>query len=135
MNVFFQRCGLLLAAGIIGGAAVTVIDALIGTIHVPTDYGVDFAPISNVIPLYTNLIWGALFGLLFLIPLLDKQEIIKGVLISFLPSLFQLFILFPIMGNTGFLALEKGSLMPFYVIALNVVWGATAGAFLKWSKL
>ena len=77
--------------------------------------------------------WGGLWGLLFLIPLGRLSFPVKGLLISLLPSMVQLFWVFPFIARKGILGLQLGALTPLVVLIYTALWGIPAGLWLKWA--
>lgn len=74
---------------------------------------------------YKRMIWGGIWMLLLLIPLMANRVLVRGMLISLLPSAMMLFVVFPAMGK-GVYGLGFGTLMPVVVIVLNGIYGAFA---------
>jgi hypothetical protein len=92
--------------------------------------GVSIAP--RLVPewLYPRVVWGGVWGVLFLIPLLKHSPLKRGVLLSIGPTLMQLFIVFPHKAYNGYLGLELGSMTPVLTVIMNAVWGITAAYWL-----
>lgn len=90
--------------------------------------------------LYPRMIWGGLWGLLFALTVLPlrsrRQWVRKGLLISILPTLYQLFVIYPYHTSYGTLGIELGLLAPLVVLVYNLVWGFFTGFFsrLLWGK-
>lgn len=76
--------------------------------------------------LYARLVWGGLWGLVFVLPPLQKLPPVKaGLLVSLAPSAAQLFYFFPRAG-AGPLGERFGWTTPLVVLALNALWGVVA---------
>jgi hypothetical protein len=71
------------------------------------------------------MIWGGLWMLLLLLPLLRQRILLRGMLFSLVPSCMMLFMVLPSMGQ-GILGLGFGALMPAVVIGLNFIYGIFA---------
>jgi len=84
--------------------------------------------------LYSKLVWGGIWGSLFLIPLGRLSFPVKGLLFSLGPSLVQLFVVFPFQAPKGILGLQLGALTPLFVLIYNAVWGIIAGVWLQWVR-
>ena len=123
-----------ISSGFTGGAIGAFIDSfniwLLGKAGVTSLLGVSMQPHFTTKWLYPRLVWGGLWGLLFLLPFSKRHIINKGLIISLAPSAIMLFIVFPNMGKgtfgTGF-----GTLTPVLVVLLNFIWGITAGLWYK----
>ena len=84
--------------------------------------------------LYPRLIWGGIWGILFLLPFMQRRLFSKGLLLSLGPSLVQLFVVFPLKANKGVMGLDLGTLTPVLVLIFNAVWGLMAATWLRWSS-
>ena len=71
MQTAFPRCldGLANAAALHAGLVNFLIAPLFGALHITLALGVNIAPGLSKADLYQKLVWGGVFGLLFLIPL------------------------------------------------------------------
>jgi hypothetical protein len=85
--------------------------------------------------LYHRLVWGGLWGLVFILPLWQNSLFLRGLFISLGPTLVQLFVIFPFQAQKGFLGLDLGILTPVFVVIFNAVWGWVAAIWLSWSRL
>jgi hypothetical protein len=95
--------------------------------------GVKIAPPLTAAFLYPRLVWGGLWGFLFLVPLGRRSFPARGLFFSLAPTLVQLFLVFP-RAQKGALGLELGYLTPAMVVFYNAVWGLGAGLWLKWAR-
>ncbi len=82
---------------------------------------------------YKRMIWGGIWMLLLLIPFLRSKIILRGMLVSLIPSAMMLFMVLPSMGK-GMYGLGFGTLMPLVVIALNFIYGAFASYWYSMAK-
>lgn len=74
---------------------------------------------------------GALWALLFLVPLLTASpHWIRGLLVSAGPILVLLLWRYPT-GGEGWLGLEKGIMLPLAAILIWLLWGALAGLLVE----
>lgn len=134
-----ERKGALLACCFCSGllAALAAAGALWLLVRwgIPAAAGVDIAPDFTPDWLYPHLIRGGLWGLAFylLVPSVRRrrQWIRKGLWISLLPSLHQLFYVYPHQQNLGMMGMELGNLTPLFVLGLNGLWGALTGIFTR----
>jgi hypothetical protein len=81
--------------------------------------------------LHPRLVWGGLWGLLFLLPLAAQRWVAQGLALSLFPSLVQLFVIFPHRTSAGTLGTGLGALTPLVVLAANAVWGVAASGWLR----
>jgi len=99
-----------------------------------TVLGIPVAAPPDVLPwMAKRVLYAALAGLLFLIPVLTKQtQWIRGLIASVVPMLVILLVLYP-GGREGWLGLNLGVPLPITVIVTWAVWGAIAGWLLtRW---
>ena len=113
---------LALACGSMGGLANSIVLWIFGYLSITTFLGVTLAPDFTPAWLYPRLVWGGIWGLLFLLPLFAKNYFIQGLVLSLFPSLIQLFVVFPNSGQ-GYLGFGLGVLTLIFVLIFNAVWG------------
>ena len=61
--------------------------------------------------LYPRIVWGGIWGLLFILPMLDSKLLRKGSVLSLFPTAVQLFVIFPFKAGKGMAGLELGALL------------------------
>ncbi|MGE5844781.1 MAG: hypothetical protein ACM32K_07750, partial [Syntrophaceae bacterium] len=71
-------------------------------------------------------------GLLFVVPLWDRNPFLRGVFFSLGPTLVMLFVIFPLRLRKGMMGLDLGMWTPAFVILFNAVWGWTAALWMRW---
>ena len=81
--------------------------------------------------IYSRLVWGGIFGLFLVLPVMTNSVLKRGLLLGLLPAVFQLFVIFPIFLNQQILGLNHGWTTPLFVIVLNLLWGIAAAGWLK----
>ena len=128
-----RSLSLFFAAGALGGLANSLVVWLFGELGVTHALGVSIAPSLTPAWLYPRIVWGGLWGLLFLLPL-SMGWLGRGIVFSLGPSLVQLFVVFPIKANKRILGLELGALTPLLVLFFNAVWGAVASWWIRTTK-
>jgi hypothetical protein len=121
-------------AGALGGVANSLALWLFGDLGITARLGVSLAPSLSAPWLYPRIVWGGLWGLTFILPFMKSRPIKKGVVLSLLPTLLQLFVIFPNYAHQGRLGLHLGTLTPAFVVFFNMVWGFVAGLAIKVSK-
>ncbi len=125
---------LMFAAGCIGGFANSLTVWLFGDLGISPFMGVAIAPDLSPQWLYPRIVWGGLWGLLFVLPLMSSRILLKGSLLSLAPTAVQLFIVFPIKADKGIAGLDLGLLTPLLVVFFNWIWGIATAATLKLAK-
>jgi len=103
---------------------------LCGRAGITAELGVKLAPAFTPAWLYPRLVWGGVWGFLFLMPALKDRPLSQGILFSLGPTIVQLFVIFPYQLNKGMLGLELGTLTPVFVLFFNAVWGVAAALWL-----
>jgi hypothetical protein len=131
MNLSLNNLSLVFVAGLVGGLLNCLAIWLFGWLGVAQALGVQIAPPLTTALLYPKLVWGGLWGLLFLIPLGRVPFPVRGLLFGLGPSLVQLFVVFPLKAHKGVLGLDLGALTPLFVLFYNAVWGLAAGWWLN----
>ena len=132
MNGLAHRASLAFAAGCLGGLANSLAVWLFGLLGITTSLGVKIAPLLTATWLYPRIVWGGLWGFLFLLPYLARSTFWRGVVWSIGPSLGQLLVVFPLKAQKGMLGLEVGALTPVFVLLFNAVWGIAAAYWLRY---
>lgn len=92
--------------------------------------GLTMKPEFNAPWLYQRMVWGGIWMLLLLLPLLKKKVLLRGCLFSLLPSAMMLFMVLPEMGK-GMLGLGFGAVTPLVVIGLNCIYGMVASLWYR----
>ena len=96
---------------------------------VTSAFAVKIAPQLTAPWLYPRIVWGGIWGALFLLPLLRTRVFIRGLG----PTLVQLFIVFPLKAHKGVMGFDLGALTPVFVILFNAIWGLTAALWVRWA--
>ena len=119
------------AAGCIGALANSIAVWLFGYYGITSSFGVSIAPSLSPSWLYPRIVWGGIWGLLFIMPMLQSKLLLKGAVLSLFPTAFQLFILFPLKENKGMAGLDLGLLTPIFVLFFNWIWGFVTALAIK----
>lgn len=117
-----RRAALYFAAGSIGGLAVVLTAWSFGRIGMPELFGVAIKPELELAWLYRAMVWGGIWGLIFLLPIPIRPLWLKGLLFTLAPVLAALVYFGPARGGVMF-ALDRGELAPFYIYLINIPWG------------
>ena len=131
LNYFAKKLTLVFASGCLGGLLNSLSVWLCGTIGITALFGVKIAPTLTPAWLYPRIVWGGIWGLLFLLPFFPKKFVYCGLIYSLFPSLVQLFIVFPLKANKEIMGVALGSLTPIFVLLFNFVWGISTALWLK----
>ena len=131
MKGLAKKCSLFFAAGALGGLSNGLAVWIFGTLGITAAFGVKIAPAWTPAWLYPRLVWGGIWGALFLLPIMNRSYLLRGLLYSLGPTLVQLLIVFPAKTAAGPLGLGLGALTPLFVLIFNAVWGITASYWLK----
>ena len=131
MTGFLKRLTLVFGAGCLGGLMNSLVLWLFGRAGIPAELDVKLAPDLTPAWLYPRLVWGGIWGFLFLLPVFRNQPFAQGLFFSLWPSVVQLLVVFPYQANKGVLGLDLGVLTPVFVLFFNAVWGLTAAFWLR----
>ena len=130
MRQLMKNLTLIFAAGCLGGVFNGLAVWGFGVAGITAAAGVELAPPLTPAWLYPRVVWGGIWGVLFILPVLRGRDVSRGVLFSFAPTLVQLLVIMPRAGK-GLCGLELGIWTPAFVLFFNMVWGLTAAMWLK----
>jgi hypothetical protein len=131
MKKLAKRLTVIFAAGCLGGLANSLAVWLFGAYGVTKTLGVRIAPDLSPVWLYPRLVWGGIWGLLFLLPVFRSSVLKRGLLLSLGPTIIQLFVVFPYKADQGMMGMGLGALTPLLVLAFNAIWGITVAIWLR----
>ena len=134
MKKLVKNVSFVFAAGCFGGLLNSLAVWFFGELGITSALGVKIAPQISAAWLYPRIIWGGIWGALFLLPLMQKRFWYRGVIFSIGPTIVQLFFVFPYKANKGFMGLDLGILTPLFVILYNAIWGIAASIWLRWTN-
>ena len=127
----YRRLAIVFGAGAFGGLVNSLAVWLVGQLGLAAAFGVKLAPALTPAWLYPRIVWGGLWGLLFLLPVRRLSPVFQGLLLSIGPTLVQLFVVFPLLTPTGTAGLGLGSLTPVFVVVFNAIWGVAAAWWVR----
>jgi hypothetical protein len=110
---------LCFTAGCFGGLVNGLAVWLAGQAGIPAMLGVSLAPALTPAWLYPRIVWGGLWGLLFLLPVPRSGPATRAAVFSLGPTLVQLLVVFPHL--TG---------QPFGLALGALAWGLAASLWL-----
>lgn len=122
------------AAGCLGALANSLAVWLFGKYGITTGLGVSIAPSVSPAWLYPRIVWGGIWGLLFILPMMNSRPMIKGTILSLFPTIIQLFVVFPYKADKGIAGLELGLYTPLFVVFFNWVWGVVAALTIRFAR-
>ena len=128
-----RKISLVFAAGVLGGLINSLAVWIFGEFGITAAAGVNIAPKLSAAWLYPRLVWGGIWGVLFLLPMMQTSIWSRGFIYSLGPTLVQLFVVFPMKAQKGAMGLELGMLTPVFVVVFNAIWGWTAAIWLRWT--
>jgi hypothetical protein len=134
VDLTMRNISLVFAAGCWGALLNSLAVWLFGFLGTAQALGIQLAPPLSAAFLYPRLVWGGLWGFLFLVPLGRRSFPARGLFFSLGPTLVQLCLVFPYMAHKGFMGLQLGYLTPVMVVFYNAIWGLGAGLWLKWGR-
>lgn len=122
---------LVFVAGCVGGLANSIAVWGMGKTGITGAMGVSVKPDWTPAWLYPRIVWGGLWGFLFLLPFLEDSIFARGIIYSLGPTIVVLFIVFPLQAKKGVLGLQLGSLTPVFALIVNAAWGIAAAWWLN----
>jgi len=121
---------LVFAAGAAGAVVNSLAVWLAGGMGITRAMHVAIAPALTAAWLYPRIVWGGLWGFLFLV-VTGRGPLARGLIASLGPALFQLFVVFPYWTHQGTLGVHLGHLTPVAVLAFSAIWGVSASYWLR----
>ena len=133
MTNLARKISLVFAAGVLGALLNSLAVWGFGELGINKALGVKIAPKLTAAFLYPRLTWGGIWGMLFLLPMMQSSIWYRGLIYSLGPTLVQLFVVFPMKAQKGVMGFELGTLTPLIVVVFNAIWGWTAAIWLRWT--
>lgn len=127
----FTKSSLYFTAGALGGITNAVFVWGMGAAGISAALGIQIAPAWSPPFLYQRIVWGGLWGFIFILPYFKQSVWLRGTVFGLAPTLVVLTVVLPFQLNQGFLGLNLGALVPLFAIVANAVWGITAVLWLK----
>lgn len=124
----------LFAAGCLGALANSLVVWFFGDFGITSSFGVSILPSLTPKWLYPRIVWGGLWGLLFVLPIFKSNMFLKGTVLSLFPTAVQLFVVFPFKAHKGMAGLELGLYTPLLVLFFNWVWGVVTALTIKFGN-
>jgi hypothetical protein len=134
MRKLSKNISMVFAAGCLGGLVNSLAVWVFGDLGINAALGVKIAPALTAQWLYPRIVWGGIWGLLFLLPLMRSRILSRGIIFSLGPTLVQLFVVFPLKAGKGYMGLDLGTLTPLLVFVFNAIWGIATAIWLRWTS-
>lgn len=131
MKEILRNASLGYAAGSFGGLANSLEVWVVGFLGITAAAGVKLAPELTFPWIYPRIVWGGLWGFLFLLPFFKESLIVRGIVYSLGLTLVQLFVVFPFKAEQGMMGLKLGTLTPVFVFVSNAIWGVVGSLWLN----
>jgi hypothetical protein len=126
---YLNRCFMGGLLGVLANSVAILLAAMLG---IMAFFSVAMNPQLTPEWLYPRLVWGGIWGLLFLLPWLRRWPFFWAALIASLgPTLVQLFIVFPFKAEQGIAGVKLGAMMPVFVVLFNFIWALAALAYIR----
>jgi hypothetical protein len=84
--------------------------------------------------MYPRIVWGGLWGFLFLLPILTNSIFVRSFVLALIPAGVQLFVIYPFYDGKGVAGLSLGLLTPFLVLFFWWMWSLATSITLKLAK-
>lgn len=124
--MILRNISVAMMGGAIGGGAATLFLWLLGKLSVGAMLGSTLPPVEiNRAFIYRSLVWGAIWGVLLVLPVLRRHWLLRGLLFSLLPTAALFFYFFPKF-QLGMFGLNAGIGQPIIALVANFAWGLVA---------
>ncbi len=122
------------AAGCVGALAYGLTIWLFRQSGITSTFGVsNFASLTPAW-FYPRIVWGGIWGMLFILPISNSHLLWKGTILCLIPAAVQLFVVYPLIELKGIAGVELGLLTPLFVLFFNWVWGVSTALTIKLAR-
>jgi hypothetical protein len=121
----------LFAAGGLGGLVNSLVVWSLGALGITPATGCSMVPELTLEWLLRRIFASAIWGLIFLVPVFENSPVKKGLLLSIVPWLSSVLIVFPLRMNFGLFGLGLGLGTPVWTYFFAAVWGVTGTVFIS----
>lgn len=129
MKLFLRNFSIAFAAGCFAGLINSLIFWATKHYGLNDQWEIQLEPEFSCNWLYPRIIFGGIFGLLFLLPFMTTFFFWRGVVYSLIPSFVLIFIIIPIVQSLSGLQLNLNSYL--YLFVLNAVTSGLAGLWVR----
>lgn len=127
MNQWLRRMAFCFSAGAVGGLVKALAAWACARYGWDDPFGVHYSAALAAAALYPKVVWGGLWGFLFLLPLARSSLWISGLIWGLVVTLMQL-VLLPLLTHAG---LHLALLPALAALLLNCVWGLATALVLR----
>jgi hypothetical protein len=131
MKIPLKEISIVFTAGAAGGLVNRIAIWFAGRFGISEFLGVKLAPPLSEGFLYTGIVWGGIWGLVFLVPVLKSSFYLRSLILSIFPTLVMLFVVFPFWLHKGALGFQLGQFTPALVVIFNFIWALVTAAWIK----
>ena len=124
-----KGCYVLVAGGL-GGLVNSIVVWSLGALGVTPALGFGMVPELTFEWLLRRVLASALWGGIFLISIYENAPVKKGAVLSILPWLSSVLVVFPMRMDVGFFGLGFGIGTPIWTLFFAAIWGVTGTMFL-----
>lgn len=125
---------LVFAAGCLGALLQVVVMNLAARYGFPHNLGVRIDASYSPSWLYPRIVWGGLWGFAFLLPVFASSLLLRSFVLCLIPTLVQLFIIYPFYENRGVAGVSLGTLTPVVILLFYWVWALATSLTLKFAR-
>jgi len=125
---------LAFAAGSLGGLVYCLVMWLFSHYGITQSLGVSLAGSLSPHWVYPRIVWGGLWSLLFLLSIMSSSLFMRSLVLSLIPALVQLFIIFPFYTGQGIAGLKLGLLTPLLVWFFFWCWAFATAVTLRLAR-
>jgi hypothetical protein len=126
-----SKLSILFCAGLVAGIVNALFVWGMGASGINTLLGIQIVPALTPAFLYQKMVWGGIWGFIFLLPFLKDSIWRRGFLFGLAPTFVVLFVVLPLQAKKGLLGLQLGAMVPLFAIVANTFWGVTAAFWIK----
>ena len=125
-----KTLGFVLIAGGLGGLTSGILVWALGALGVTPALGFNMTPPLSIGWMTSRVLFSAVWGLIFLIPIYKNAPILKGAVLGLLPWLSSILYVLPYAKNAGMFGLDMGMGTPVWTLFFGCFWGVTGTLFL-----
>ena len=129
----FKDLSAAFTGGVVGALAGVLVHWILARTGLLSLLGIAMIPKLSLGWMYPTLVWGGIWGLLFILPVLKNKLVQRGLLLSLVPTFVAFVVLLPDMGK-GYFGLKMGTWAPVLVAVINAVWGITGAVWHRQAK-
>jgi hypothetical protein len=120
----FRHLSIAFAAGALGAIVLGIFLLVLRDTGTLANLGIRTPPARMPQFLYSRMVWGGIWALLFVLPVMTRQWLLRGVVVGVLASLAAIFYFNPAWKNAAF-----GFVILIFVA--NAVWGIVAAGWYR----